>query len=216
MTRTCGLLDVLGISSITALVFTTIADVSSHKFHCVLAFFMCLARKLQQWEHVLCSCGSHSRLSLTLAFHFTDLYGHYITLSHSVSVDAQDIVLAFCERIQLARKCKHHTTCTRADAHFSRAHLTVHVAYSTALFQCVHTALAQGGKEFVSRVRLHSFPSRLPCHYGMFRLSVFFQSCTHLHARLPGPQRPQRRWVAVDKTFVLPLPGVECLAALPF
>ena len=56
-------------------------------------------------------------------------------------------------------------TCTRADAHFSRAHLTVHIKYSTALCQCGHSALAQGEKVFVSRIRLHQFPSRLTCHF---------------------------------------------------
>ena len=41
---------------------------------------------------------------------------------------------------------------THANAHFSRAQITVHNSYSTALFQCGHTALAQGEEEFVSRI----------------------------------------------------------------
>ena len=54
-------------------------------------------------------------------------------------------------------------TQTHANAHFSRAQIIVRNSYSTALFQCGHTALAQGEKEFVPRIRLHSFPYRLTC-----------------------------------------------------
>ena len=49
-----------------------------------------------------------------------------------------------------------------ANAHFfSYMH---HSAFS-AHFQRENTTAAQGEKEFVSRVRLHSFPSRLTCRY---------------------------------------------------
>ena len=71
---------------------------------------------------------------------------------------------------------------TRADAHFSRAHLTVHNSHSSALVQCGHAALAQGERSFVSRNRLHS-----------------------LSLRIPGPLRPHSRQVAVDKNPVPPL-----------
>ena len=71
---------------------------------------------------------------------------------------------------------------TRADAHFSRAHLTVHNSYGSALVQCGHAALAQGEGSFVSRNRLHS-----------------------LSLRIPGPLQPQPRQVAVDKLPVPPL-----------
>ena len=54
-------------------------------------------------------------------------------------------------------------SCTRADAHFSRAHLTVHNSYRTALFQCCHTALAQGTQESVSRIFFCTH-SHLVCH----------------------------------------------------
>ena len=49
---------------------------------------------------------------------------------------------------------------TQANAHFFSY---MHHSASSAHFQCGHTALAQGEKEFVSRIRLHSFPSRLTC-----------------------------------------------------
>ena len=52
-------------------------------------------------------------------------------------------------------------TCTRADAHVSRAHFTVHNSHSTANFSALGS---RHEKEFVSRIRLHSFSSRLTCH----------------------------------------------------
>ena len=53
-------------------------------------------------------------------------------------------------------------TCTRADAHFSRAHITVHCSYSTALFQCGHTALAKGKRNLCCALLFDHF--HLVCH----------------------------------------------------
>ena len=50
-------------------------------------------------------------------------------------------------------------TRTRADAYFSSAHHSVQFTHWSALFHCGHTALAQGKKESVSRISLHSFSS---------------------------------------------------------
>ena len=67
-------------------------------------------------------------------------------------------------------------TQTHANAHFfSYMH---HSALSTH-FQCVNTTLAQCEKEFVSRVRLHSFPSRLRCRCWTSRSLVFLKSSPH-------------------------------------
>ena len=104
-------------------------------------------------------------------------------------------------------------TCTRTDAHFSRAHLTMHNSYSTALFQCGHTALAKGEKEFVSRVRLHSY-FHLACHLIVER-SVCPFSSSLIVTYMPDFQSVSDffpRLGAVDKTPVPPLTGVECLA----
>ena len=47
------------------------------------------------------------------------------------------------------------------------------------------------------------------------RLVDSLQSCPHPYALCQDLQRPQLRLVVVDKTRVLPLTGVECLAAGP-
>ena len=81
--------------------------------------------------------------------------------------------------------------------------------HKSHLSQCGDTALAQGESEFVSHIRLHSFPSRLTCCCWTFRLS--------------SPRCPTSRTSATSTSFcgrrrntpVLPLTGVECLAALP-
>ena len=41
----------------------------------------------------------------------------------------------------------------------------MHHSAVSAHFQCGNTTLAQGEKEFVSRIRLHSFPSRVTCRF---------------------------------------------------
>ena len=60
------------------------------------------------------------------------------------------------------RLCDTTPTCTRADAHCSRAHITVHSSYSTALFQCGHTALAQGKRNLCCAFLCLHF--HLVCH----------------------------------------------------
>ena len=74
------------------------------------------------------------------------------------------------------------------------------------------TTLAPGGKEFVSRVRLHSFPSRLTCRCRASRSLVFLKSCPHQAVLLLKPLRLLPRSVAVEITRSPPLPGVGCLA----
>ena len=65
-------------------------------------------------------------------------------------------------------------TQTHANEHFfSYMH---HSAWS-AHFQCGNTALAEGEKEFVSRVRLHSFPSRLICRCWTSRPVLSSPTC---------------------------------------
>ena len=56
----------------------------------------------------------------------------------------------------------------------------VHHSASSAHFQRGHTALAQGEKESVSRIRLHSFPSRLTVRCRTYRFLFFIKSYPHL------------------------------------
>ena len=65
-------------------------------------------------------------------------------------------------------------TCTRADAHFSRAHITVHYSYSTALFQCGHTALAKGKRNLCCALLFDHF--HLVCHVFVKRSFCPFPS----------------------------------------
>ena len=100
-------------------------------------------------------------------------------------------------------------TQTRANAHFfSYVH---HSALTAHFFQCGNT-LAQGEKEFVSCVRLHSFPSRLTCRCWTSRSLVFLKSYPHQLVLLLKPLRLLLRSVAVEITRALPLAGVGCLA----
>ena len=88
----------------------------------------------------------------------------------------------------------------------------MHHSALSALFQCENTTLAQGETEFVSRVRLHSFPSPLTCHCRTSRSLVFLQSYPHQIVLLLKPLLLLPRSVAVEITLALPLAGVGCLA----
>ena len=100
-------------------------------------------------------------------------------------------------------------TQTYANTHFfSYMH---HSAWS-AHFQCGNTALAESEKEFVSRVRLHSFPSRLICRCWTSRPLVFLEPYPHLLVLLLKPLRLLPRSVAVEITRAPPLAWVGCLA----
>ena len=100
-------------------------------------------------------------------------------------------------------------TQTHANAHFFSY---MHHSALSAHFQCGNTTLAQGEKGFVSRVRLHSCPSRLTCRCCTFRSLVFLKSCPH---QLVPPLKLLRllpRSVAVEITRPPLLAGVGCLA----
>ena len=103
-------------------------------------------------------------------------------------------------------------TQTHANAHFF-SHM--HRSALSAHFQCGNTTLAQGEKEFVSRVRLHSFPSRLACRCQTSRSLAFLKSYPHQLVLLLKLLRLLPRSVAVEVTRALPLAGVRCLTADP-
>ena len=110
--------------------------------------------------------------------------------------------------VQRAASVDTTPTCTRADAHFlvRTTQCTIHTALHFSNVGTPHWLQVKRSLCYVF-VCTH-IVGRSVCPF-------FFLSCPHLHARLPEPQRPQPRLLAVDETPVPPITGVECLAALP-
>ena len=86
-------------------------------------------------------------------------------------------------------------TQTRANAHFFSY---MHHSALTAHFQCGNPTLAQGEKEFMSCLPLHSLPSRLTCRCWTSRSLVFLKSYPHQLVLLLKPLRLLLRSVAVE------------------